>query len=147
MSLSGRIHFLKVSQDWRSFKLTHYRMLYGNALNIAETVIKRKMMNAKVQPCYVNGIPADRDKLPRAVTGDLNLSVGKHPVSGRCCHEAVILGEHGIELLPTLYDATCHCIAAHGIRLRGVCFNNKGQEIVQEWWCVPQLNENPKEKA
>ena len=70
----------------------------------------------------------------KIVTGDLNLSVGKHPVTGLVSVEACVLDEDGLTLVPPMIDAVCVCIAANGMRLRGVeCV--AGREVAQEWWC------------
>jgi hypothetical protein len=97
--------------------------------------VKGEQMNAKVTALYKDGKKAD-DKGAKTVEGDLNLSVWKHPVTGRVCYQACILGERGLQKLPDLFDAQCVIIAAYGIRLRGVEFS-KGREVAQEWWCVP----------
>ena len=93
-------------------------------------------MKAKVSTLYKNGRRLPINKAASTVMGDLNLSVSKHPVTGLCCVESVVLEDRGISLLPSLYDVTCVCIAAHGLRLRGTEIV-AGKEMAQEWWCVP----------
>jgi len=85
-------------------------------------------MKAKVTTLYENGT---RTREGKTVEGDLNLN---RAYEGN--YEACILAESGIFLLPDLYDAKCICIAAKGIRLRGFEVVN-GQELAQEWWCIP----------
>jgi len=94
-------------------------------------------MTAKVSSLYRAGRRLPTNKVGLTVTGDLNLSVSKHPVTGLCCTEAVVLTDEGWSLLPDMYDAQCVCIAMHGIRLRGIEIV-AGKELAQEWWCVPQ---------
>jgi hypothetical protein len=93
-------------------------------------------MKAKVSSLYRNGKRLPINKVASTVTGDLNLSVSKHPVTGLCCHEAVVLEESGRSLLPDIHDVECVCIAAHGLRLRGIEIH-AGKETAQEWWCIP----------
>lgn len=93
-------------------------------------------MKAKVSTLYRNGRRLPTNKVAATVIGDLNLSVSKHPVSGLCCQEAVVLADLGTSLLPDIYDVMCVCIAANGFRLRGVEIVS-GREMAQEWWCVP----------
>lgn len=92
-------------------------------------------MRAKVSPLYKKGVRVPREKKICSVDGDLNLSVGKNPVTGRCVKEACVLTDHGGSLLPDLFDVECISIAAYGMRLRGVEFCG-GREVAQEWWCV-----------
>ena len=100
-------------------------------------------MKAKVSTLYRNGRRLPANKVGATVTGDLNLGVSKHPVTGLCCIEAVVLEDSGRSLLPDMHDVTCVCIAAHGLRLRGleIC---AGKEMAQEWWCRP-ICEAPKD--
>lgn len=95
-------------------------------------------MKATVSQLYNNGTRIPYNKSLVTVVGDLNLGVSKHPVTGMCSSEAMILADGGAYLLPELYDAHCIVIAAHGFRLRGFEIVN-GKEMAQEWWCVPQL--------
>jgi hypothetical protein len=90
-------------------------------------------MTASVRTIYRNGRRLAKASAP--VVGDLNLDVGKNPVSRALCSEACLLTERGSALVPPLYDAVCVVIAGHGLRLRGIEIV-AGREIVQEWWCV-----------
>ena len=98
-------------------------------------------MQATISNLYRNGRRLPANKVASTVTGDLYLSVSLHPVSGLCCTEAAILEASGRPLLPPIYDAVCVCIAAHGLRLRGIEVVS-GREMVQEWWCAPTTLEN-----
>lgn len=96
-------------------------------------------MKAKVSTLYKNGKRLGTNRIGDTVEGDLNLSVSKHPATGLCCIEAVVVNDKGISLIPNIFDAQCVCIAAHGLRLRGIEFCN-GREVSQEWWCKPMVN-------
>lgn len=94
-------------------------------------------MKAQVTALYRKGKRTQGTVKPDAiVTGDLNLSTNRHPVSGLFNTEAVVLNERGISLLPDLNSASCLVIGANGLRLRGVEIVD-GKEFAQEWWCVP----------
>lgn len=75
-------------------------------------------------------------KVSATVEGDLNLSVSKHRVTGRCCIVAMVLTDAGLSLVPDLYDAQCIIIAADGMLLRGIELNG-ARQVTQEWWCRP----------
>jgi hypothetical protein len=95
-------------------------------------------MKAKVSSLYRNGRNLPTNKVSGTAEGDLNLAVSKHPVTGRCTHEACVLNDDGHSLLPDLYDVTCVSISAAGFRLRGIEIKS-GREVSQEWWCMPML--------
>lgn len=99
-------------------------------------------MQFRVSPLYKHGKRNARSKLGSTVEGDLNLSTGRHAVTGRVVSEACILSSDGGALLPSLHDAQCICIAGHGMQLRGFEFDG-AREVVQEWWCVPVTAKEP----
>jgi len=101
-------------------------------------------MKATVSTLYRVGRRLPQNNVGATVVGDLNLSVNKNPVTGLLTHEACVLTPDGFSMLPDLHDVVCVCIAAHGLRLRGVEIVN-GRETVQEWWCRPATgNESDK---
>jgi hypothetical protein len=102
-------------------------------------------MKARVSTLYRKGRQLPRNKVGSTVVGDLNLSAGKHPVTGVWCVEAVVLTDAGLSLLPDLSDVQCLSIAAFGFRLRGI-ESNCGREMAQEWWCVPLLETHQESK-
>jgi hypothetical protein len=91
-------------------------------------------MKAKVTRLYKDGRYLPGGIRRKIMEGDLNMSVSKHPVTGRCDYEASLVENSGYCVIPELHDAMCTCIAAHGLRLRGIEFNGT-REVVQEWWC------------
>jgi hypothetical protein len=95
-------------------------------------------MKSRVSTLYKKGVPIPQPKVSALVEGDLNLSVSKHPVTGRCCIVAMVLTKEGLSLVPDLYDAQCVIIAADGMLLRGIEFNGNKQQS-QEWWCKPLI--------
>ena len=64
-------------------------------------------MKATVSTLYKKGRRLPQNKVGATETGDLNLSVSKHPVTGLCCHEAVLLADGGLSLLPDMVDVVC----------------------------------------
>jgi len=96
-------------------------------------------VRAKVSCLYRAGRSLPMNTFSKTVEGDLNLAVSKHPVSGRCTHEAcVVSNESGLSLLPDMHDVTCVSISASGLRLRGIEVDKAGREVAQEWWCIPK---------
>lgn len=90
-------------------------------------------MNASVVRCYKNGIRLSNESIASRKLADVNLTVGKHPITDRVCHEFHAFFEDKSTV--HLFDAQVVSIAAYGFRVRGIEFSPKGIEVAQEVWC------------
>ena len=96
-------------------------------------------MKAKVSILYCDGIPIPMTGKVVTVETEVDVSAGKHPVTGRLSMTAWTnepATQTTVNIRP-LHDVALVWIAALGIRIRGLELLSGGREVAQEWFIVP----------